>query len=152
MNDEENKVGRYYRLSKKTIGKIQDYSKEENMSNAAVIEYAVKQLFENRTEEHKVLIDSLDMLLEKKFDDKLAGVLEGLNRVRVASNVIDRNVQMGLEFWNHYFVVNNAKALGSTDKHKTVQVIEAEELIKKRIGHNRQKKIDWENKRMKSGE
>lgn len=144
------KIKKPYLLSTDTVEKIELLSKEKKLTYGGTIELIVDAYFESRTEKHKVLMESLDVLLEKKFDDKLAGVLEGLNRVRVASNVIDRNVQMELEFWNHYFVVNNAKALGSTEKHKTIQLSEAEELVKNRIRHNRQKKIDWENKRMKS--
>ncbi|UDK94873.1 hypothetical protein EYB33_00535 (plasmid) [Lysinibacillus sphaericus] len=34
---------------------------------------------------------------------------EDLKRVRVTGNVIDRNTQMLLEFWNHYFIMTDAK-------------------------------------------
>lgn len=142
------KIKKTFLLAPDTINKLEQLSNEFQLAFGATIDKVVALYFENRTEQHEVLVESIKGGMEQI----LRPMLEDLNRVRVTSNVIDRNTQMMIEFWNHYFVMSAHKTLGSTDKFKTVPVIEAEQLIKDRISHNRQKKLDWEAKRQKNNE
>lgn len=89
-------------------------------------------------------------MVERRLEEKLSPLKNDLNRIRIAANIIDKHVQMILEFWNHYFVIHEFKALGTTEKLKTNELREAEELIMKRIAHNRQRKLDSETKRKKA--
>lgn len=142
------KKGAFFNLSEKVIENIKKLASGKKMSQGELVEYLVERYFEERSEEHKLLKDTLASLLDEKMSD----VKEDLNRIRVTSNVIDRNIQMELEFWNHYFIVNDFHELGSTEKYKTPEMIEAEKVVKNRIAHLRQRKLDWEDKRNKHDE
>lgn len=138
MNEQKNnRKSKTFRFTDETIQKIEQVAKEKLCTQTAAIEQIIEYYFENRTKEYN---ETQSLLQELKED---------VNRVRVTSNVIDRNVRMELEFWNHYFIVNQFKGLGTTEKYKAEEVTEAEELVKKRIAHLRQKKLDWESKRKK---
>lgn len=139
------KIKKTYRLRKDIIQKIEQLAAEEKCSHGDAIELMVNQYFENKDKKHQALIEDMSNLL----DEKLNEMKEDLKRVRITSNVIDRDTKMMLEFWNHYFVVNNFKELGTTEKFKTEEFKEAEALIKKRIAHHHQKKLDREMKRKK---
>lgn len=148
MKVDDSKIGRYYRLSERTLeqlGELKKRSGENYKNNTAIIEYAIKQLYEKEHSQHELLITDIDELVDLKFKEQL---LPYLNRLVVIGNVLDRNIQMQMEFWNHYFIMTDAKQLGSTEKLKTKPFEEGEALIKERIGHNRQKKIDRDNKRI----
>ena len=138
MNEQKNnRKTKTFRFTDETIQKIEQVSKEKLCTQTAAIEQMIEYYFENRTKEYN---ETQSLLLELKED---------VRRVRAASNVIDRHTQMQIEFWNHYFIVNQFKGLGTTERYKAEEVTEAEELVKTRIAHLRQKKLDWEGKRKK---
>lgn len=139
------KIKKTYRLRKDIIQKIEQLAAEEKCSHGDAIELMVNKYFENKDKKHQALMEDMSNLL----DEKLNEMKEDLKRIRITSNVIDRDTKMMLEFWNHYFVVNDFKELGTTDKFKTEEFKEAEALIKKRIAHHHQKKLDREMKRKK---
>lgn len=141
------KLKKSYRLTSDTVQKIEQLSVEENTSQANAIEIMVKQFFENQEKERVALLEAIEKLVDQKLIENLSGMQEDLKRIKVTSNVIDRNVQMQLEFWNHYFIVNEFKELATTEKYKTEELTEAEAVVKNRIVHNRQRKLDWESKR-----
>ncbi|WP_144787812.1 hypothetical protein [Lysinibacillus fusiformis] len=135
-------------LTESTINKIEQIKTDKKLSShGAVVEYLVDSYFANESSQNQALLGEIDAIMYRHLQGILEPLTEDLKRVRVTGNVIDRNTQMMLEFWNHYFIMTDAKQLGSTDKYKTVPFEEAEELIKDRIAHNRQKKIDRETKR-----
>jgi len=129
-----------------TINKIKALSTDENKSESAMVDKAIERYFMGRDEEHNVLVETLS----KIFDEKLKILIEDLKRVKVTGNVIDRDTKMMMEFWNHYFVANEFNMFITTEQHKTKEFSEAESLIKKRISENRQRKLDWEEKRKKN--
>ena len=137
------KKGAYFNLNLEALKHLKVLASEMKMSQGEVIEYFIEKNIKGRSEEHKLLKDTISTL----FKEELSPVISDLNRIRVASNVIDRNVQMTMEFWNHYFLVNDFKALGTIEKIKTGLFREAEVHIQERIAHNRQRKLDWESKR-----
>lgn len=124
------KKGSYYRLSNDTKEKIKMLAQEKKMSHADAIEYMVESFFENRSEEHKALMQSIETLIED------------MERMRVIANVIDRNTQMMLEFWNHYFIANEFKMFATTDMYKAEELNIAEQIVKKRIAERRQLKYE----------
>lgn len=69
---------------------------------------------------------------------------EKVNRIQVASNVIDRDTKIILEFLNHYYLVNKFQNLITTEEFKTNGMEQAEQLIQKRIHKQRKKKLDYE--------
>ncbi|MEG0475980.1 MAG: hypothetical protein RR548_09810 [Carnobacterium sp.] len=148
-SEKQKKVKKTYLLPKDTVTKIEQFSAEKNLTYGGALSYFVDAYYENQSKENQMLLATIDTVLQKSMENMMQPMLEDLKRIRVTGNVVDRNTQMMLEFWNHYFVMSNAKALGSTEKYKTTPLIEAEVLIKQRISHNRQKKIDWEAKRKK---
>ena len=148
MSNENKKQQKNLFLTESTIKKIEQLKKDRKLSShGAVIEYLVDSYFANESSQNQKLLTEIDAIMLQHLQRLLEPLTEDFKRVRVTSNVIDRNTQMMLEFWNHYFIMTDAKKLGSTDKFKTVPFEEAEELIKGRIAHNRQKKIDRETKR-----
>lgn len=143
----ENKIKRTYRLAPDTIKKIDQLADEKNQSREGVIDYLVLQHFEHESAQNQAILTAIEDKLQQHLQLIFEPLIEDLNRVRVTSNVIDRNVQMLLEFWNHYFIMTEAKSLGSTKRYKTIPFEEAESLVKERVAHNRQKKLDREAKR-----
>lgn len=143
----ENKKPKYFRLSEGTLSKIKAVEVERNCNQTAALEHIVNQYYADRVEQHHMMMVLFDELLERKLNEKLEQIKEDTKRIRIAANVSDRNIQMMMEFWNHYFIVNDFKTLGTTDKIKTDELKEAETLISKRISESRQKKIDSQNKR-----
>lgn len=138
------KKGSYYRLSNDTREKIKMIAQEKKMSHAEVIEHMVDKYFENRSEEYKALMKSIEELLNKVLDEKLETLKQDVKQIRVIANVIDRNTQMMLEFWNHYFIANEFKMFATTETYRAEELNIAEQLVKKRIAHNRQRKLDRE--------
>lgn len=134
------KKGVYYRLNEKSIEKVKSLSKEKNITNTDALELMIGSYFADRTEEHHMLKEELDSLLKRELKELDAK----LERVRVSANLIDRHTQMQLEFWNHYFAANNFKHFGSTELHKMEELTEAEAIVRNRIAHNRQRKLDFE--------
>ncbi len=148
MSNENKKQQKNLFLTESTIKKIEQLKIDRKLSShGAVIEYLVDSYFATESSQNQALLTEIDAMMYQHLQRIFEPITEDLKRVRVTGNVIDRNTQMMLEFWNHYFIMTDAKQLGSTDKYKTVPFEEAEELIKDRIAHNRQKKIDRETKR-----
>src|SRR5690625_2076831 len=133
-------------LEADTIKKIKAMSTDKNKSESAIVDKAIELYFMDRDKEHNFLVETLSQI----FDEKLKILIEDLKRVKVTGNVIDRDTKMMMEFWNHYFVANEYNMFVTTDQHKTKELSEAESLIKKRISENRQRKLDWEEKRKKN--
>ncbi|MFI2128725.1 hypothetical protein ACH434_01590 [Lysinibacillus fusiformis] len=148
MSNQNKKQQKNLFLTESTIKKIEQLKIDRKLSShGAVIEYLVDSYFANESSQNQALLTEIDAIMFQHLQRVVEPLTEDLKRVRVTGNVIDRNTQMMLEFWNHYFIMTDAKQLGSTDKYKTVPFEEAEELIKDRIAHNRQKKIDRKTKR-----
>ncbi|KYG92001.1 hypothetical protein A0U40_03420 [[Bacillus] sp. KCTC 13219] len=144
--EEQKKKQKNLSLRADTIEKIALIVQERNLKyGAEAIEFLVDSYFENRSEERQSLLSDIDGLLQQRL---LEAVVEDLNRLRLIVNVIDRDNKMMMEFWNHYFIMSGAKSLGSTDKFISVPFQEAEQLVRERIAHNRQKKIDKESKKL----
>lgn len=139
------KVKKTYSLTLEAVDKIEQLAKEKNMSYTAALELMIDSYFVDRTEEFHILTESWDGLMSKKMSELDAK----LEKIRITSNVIDRHTQMSMEFWNHYFAANQFKQLGSTELYRTEELKEAEMIVRNRIAHNRQKKLDWEQAKQK---
>lgn len=140
---EEKKQGSYFLLSTETKEKIKVAANENHTSQANAIALMVDAYFESREEEYVLFKQTISDLL----DEKLSFVKEKMNRIQVASNVIDRDTKIILEFMNHYYLVNKFKNLITTEEFKTKGMEQAEELVQKRIHKQRQKKLDYERKK-----
>lgn len=134
------KQGTYFMLSPEIKEKIRVIAIENHLSQANAISLMVDAYFERREEEHALLKQTLSNLL----DEKLGFMKEKMNRIQVASNVIDRDTKIILEFLNHYYLVNKFQNLITTEEFKTNGMEQAEQLIKKRIHKQRKKKLDYE--------
>lgn len=139
------KLERKYHITQNQLDKIKELSSEKNISYSQVVGLAIDHLYKNKEQEYHLMKNMFSELI----DEKLSHLHEVLNKVWVTGNVIDKNTKMEQEFWNHYFLVEEPDVLGSTEKYKSEQLIEAEKLIKDRIAHNRQRKLEWEEKRKK---
>ena len=140
---EEKKQGSYFLLSTETKEKIKVTANENHTSQANAIALMVDAYFESREEEYFLFKQTISDLLDEKFDF----LKEKMNRIQVASNVIDRDTKIILEFMNHYYLVNKFKNLITTEEFKTKGMEQAEELVQKRIHKQRQKKLDYERKK-----
>src|SRR5699024_9811722 len=137
---ESKKKGAYFMLSPEIKEKIKVIANENHLSQANAISLMVDVYFESRKEEHTLLKQTLSSLL----DEKLSFMKEKMNRIQVASNVIDRDTKIILEFLNHYYLVNKFQNLITTEEYKTNGLEQAEQLIQKRIHKQRKKKLDYE--------
>ncbi|ASK61602.1 hypothetical protein CFK37_05185 [Virgibacillus phasianinus] len=137
---EEKKQGSYFLLSTETKEKIKVAANENHTSQANAIALMVDAYFESREEEYVLFKQTISDLLDEKLDF----IKEKMNRIQVASNVIDRDTKIILEFMNHYYLVNKFKNLITTEEFKTKGMEQAEELVQKRIHKQRQKKLDYE--------
>ncbi|WP_077706712.1 hypothetical protein [Virgibacillus dokdonensis] len=137
---EEKKQGSYFLLSPETKENIKVIANEKHTSQANAIALMVDAYFENREEEYVLFKQTISDLL----DEKLSFLKEKMNRIQVASNVIDRDTKIILEFMNHYYLVNKFKNLITTEEFKTKGMEQAEELVQKRIHKQRKKKLDYE--------
>src|SRR5699024_3065268 len=135
---ESKKQGTYFMLSPETKEKIKVIANENHLSQANAISLMVDAYFESREEEHALLKQTLSNLL----DEKLGFMKEKMNRIQVASNVIDRDTKIILEFLNHYYLVNKFQNLITTEEYKTNGMEQAEQLIQKRIHKQRKKKLE----------
>src|SRR5699024_2625711 len=130
---EEKKQGSYFLLSTETKEKIKVTANENHTSQANAIALMVDAYFESREEEYFLFKQTISDLLDEKFDF----LKEKMNRIQVASNVIDRDTKIILEFMNHYYLVNKFKNLITTEEFKTKRIEQVEELMQKRIHKQR---------------
>lgn len=137
-------IGKYFRFSEGTCNKLTQLARKKRVTQTELLESLIDDAVNQDEIQKNLIVVETERIVEQKIQEHILPIL---NRLVVIGNVVDRNGQMMLEFWNHYFVMSQAKTLGSTDKYKTVPFEEAEQLIKSRIAHNRQKKLDWEAKR-----
>lgn len=84
------RTGSYYRLSDDAQNIIQMIANERKISQARAIEWLTDEYIRSKAEKDS---ETIKLLLELKGD---------INRVRVTSNVIGCNVQMGLKLWKDY--------------------------------------------------
>src|SRR5699024_4423867 len=99
---ESKKQGTYFMLRPETKEKIKVIANENNHKQENENYMMVYAYFESMKEEYTLLKQTLSNLL----DEKLAFMKEKMNRIQVASNVIDRDTKIILEFLNHYYLVN----------------------------------------------
>src|SRR5690625_1232346 len=137
---EKKKQGSYFMLSPETKEKIKVAANEKHTSQANAIALIIDDYFESQEEEHVLLKQTMSDLL----DEKLVSMKDKMNRIQVASNVIDRDTKVILEFMNHYYLVNKFQNLITTEEYKTNGMEQAEQLIQKRIHKQRKKKLDYE--------
>ncbi|MDY0407198.1 hypothetical protein P5G51_019350 [Virgibacillus sp. 179-BFC.A HS] len=137
---DKKRQGAYFMLNPATKEKIKMIANENHMSQANAVALMVDAYFERREEEHVLLKHTISNLL----DEKLASMKDKMNRIQVASNVIDRDTKIILEFMNHYYLVNKFKNLITTEELKTKGMEQAEQLVQKRIHKQRKKKLDYE--------
>ena len=116
-----------FRLNEETKEKIKLIANHNNTSQGNAIELAINEYLKNKNVENKILKDSISVLL----DEKLIEIKDSVNK----------DTKMLIEFWNHYYFVNEYETFATTDLIKTNALTEAETVINKRIGKLRQKKI-----------
>lgn len=126
------KERKQFSLSEKTVTRIEMIANEKSESYSSVVEKAVEHYYKNMIEE------------ERELEIILKNILEELKILRVIGNIINKDTNIMLEFWNHFFVVNDFKQLITTEKYKTKELHEAEQLINDRIIKKRNKKLNRE--------
>src|SRR5699024_4635137 len=109
---ESKKQGAYFMLSPEIKEKIKVIANENHLSQANAISLMVDAYFESREEEHTLLKQTLSSLL----DEKLSFMKGKMNRIQIASNVIDRDTKIILELANHYYLVNKVQTLITTEE------------------------------------
>jgi hypothetical protein len=67
-----------------------------------------------------------------------------LTKIRLGANSADKNSQILIELMNGLFFNQGAKGLMTTSIQEMDSVRVAREEVEKRISHQRQKRIDWE--------
>lgn len=137
-----------FRIPEETFNTIKKEADDNGISQGEVIRLAVNNYVGMKSEEYSEMKTMMEEVLEIVLDNKLAKIKEDVNKIRIASNKIDNSTQLNTEFLNHWFTLHNdSDEVVHTGRYKTMEIKFLEQLIKDRISHNRQRKIDWENNR-----
>lgn len=98
--------------------------------------FSLEYITETVTEQ---VTKSVQIALQKSISKEI-------NRVRLASNNIDRNTQILIELVQGHMQMNNLKSIVTTDILKPDFLIEVEGLIQERITEQKQRKDNNQNK------
>jgi|SRR5699024_595779 len=130
------KVRKNILLSKETEQKLQSTTNEKGISQSEFVDNAINYYIKNDGVDLPNLVDAIDLVFKKHFEQ----FGSDLQRIRHATNSIDKESKMMIEFWNHYFYAEEYGELASTSfKHmKPIKV--AKMIVDKRIKKDQQKK------------
>lgn len=141
------KYKKTYRLTPLTVARIEQFAKEEEVTNTEALEIMIQDYFKNRTDDYY----KLEQFIETIMTRFLTTISSDIQHIRKSNTAIDSHTQMLLEFWNHYFLINDFNQLGSTEVMKAPELNVAEEVVRNRISHRLQRKITQEKKRKVPG-
>lgn len=134
------KTPKNFRLSENSIIQLNIIKKEKNFTyETDVIEWLIDNYFIDSKESIEYTVDKITNNIEEKLSEIERNYL---NPIRAASNIVDRNTNTILEFWNHTFAANPTKNFATTDKIVTPEFRTASNLSKQRISEARQKKLE----------
>lgn len=118
-----------YRLSSETAQYIKTFAEERKISQSKALEKIIEQ---NKKEKTNVINQIADAVI-KSFEEKYGNIL---TRIRLGTNVADRNSQILIEILNTLLLENSIDDYHSTDKIKSVVLSDAEQNVKDRIKAN----------------
>lgn len=130
------KVRKNILLSKETEQILQATTSEKGISQSEFVDNAINYYIKNDGVDLPNLVDAIDLVFKQYFDT----FSSDLKRIRHATNSIDKDSKMMIEFWNHYFYAEEYGELASTSfKHmKPIKV--AKMIVEKRIKKAQQNK------------
>src|SRR5699024_6449262 len=131
-----NKKRKNISLSKETEKKLKEFADKEGVSQSVFVDNAINYYIKNDGVDLPNLVDAIDLVFKKYFEQ----FDSDLKRIRHATNSIDKESKMMIEFWNHYFYAEEYGELASTSfKHmKPIKV--AKMIVEKRIKKAQQNK------------
>lgn len=131
-----NKKRKNISLSKETEKKLKEFADKEGVSQSVFVDNAINYYIKNDGVDLPNLVDAIDLVFKKYFEQ----FDSDLKRIRHATNSIDKESKMMIEFWNHYFYAEEYGELASTSfKHmKPIKV--AKMIVEKRVEKAQQKK------------
>lgn len=127
------KVRRHFSISTEVDEAIQELSEKNKVNRSFIVERAMRYYLENEGRQYMQLYDVLNNMIVPIHDE--------LRRLRFATNSIDKDAQVLLEFWNHYLAISNADEFISTERMIADELKEANEIVQKRIARRRQKRL-----------
>ncbi|MGW9103298.1 hypothetical protein ACWGPZ_26625 [Priestia megaterium] len=119
------------------ICKEHEIAKSNEWSLKYISEVVSNHLHTSLTEEFHTLREEINELKQE------------MKKVRLGTNAADKNTQILIEYMNGLFAFNGFKGLITTDMREMDSTRLAREAVEKRIAHQRQQRIDWEESRGK---
>lgn len=130
------KVRKNILLSRDTAQKLSDTAKGKGISQSEFVDNAINYYIKNDGVDLPSLVDAIELVFKKYFEQ----FGSDLKRIRHATNSIDKESKMMIEFWNHYFYAEEYGELATTKMFPTKPIKVAEKEVEKRIEKAQQKK------------
>lgn len=130
------KVRKNILLSRDTAQKLQGMAKEKGISQSEFVNNAINYYIKNDGVDLPSLVDAIDLVFKQHFDI----FKSELKRIRHATNSIDKESKMMIEFWNHYFYAEEYGELAITRIFPTKPIKVAREEVENRIKQAQQHK------------
>lgn len=145
MNKDKRKHYRF-RLTDESIDYIDDYAVLHNVpysSRTESLERIIKEHKKYSEEKFSLeyIVESVSKEVSKSVQIALQkSIVNEVNRVRLGTNNADRNTQIIIELLQGFMQNENIEHIITTDDNKPSFLNEVEELIKKRITKQKQRK------------
>lgn len=131
-----NKKRKNISLSKETEKKLKEFADKEGVSQSVFVDNAINYYIKNDGVDLPSLVDAIELVFKKYFEQ----FGSDLKRIRHATNNIDKESKMMIEFWNHYFYAEEYGELAITRIFPTKPIKVAREEVENRIKQAQQHK------------
>ena len=135
-------------LPKELADELVRYSEMNGVYQSQVVSFALNYLFEHEGRDYPRIEELIGNVIEEKFslivnslDDVKQANNKSLNDFKRAINSVGTDSKVLIEFLNSYSLDKPELKIHSSDLIKSPQLTTAEELVKKRIAKQRQKKL-----------
>lgn len=127
------KVRRHFSISLDVDESINELAEQNSVNKSFIVDRAIRYYIENEGRQYMHLYDVLDNMITP--------IHEELKRLRFATNSIDKDTKMLLEFWNHQLATSNVEEFISTERFVSEELEEVEKIVQKRVAEKRQKRL-----------
>lgn len=130
------KVRKEFMITKALEEKVIAYSKQSGLSQAEVINQALKYFFKHGGRDFPEFAKLFDTILKGNFKP----LIEEQKRTRLAVNQMAKESQMNIELWNNHYLKNGDGTAITTNVNKAFEVEQAEAKVQNEILRLQQKK------------
>lgn len=128
-----NKSAKTYRLSEASLTYLDTYAKENHLSNTAALERILCEHKEFCEEQGNQIAAQVVKLIDEKYSNMFT-------RVRLASTMADRNLEVVLEILNTFLITYKVDRAFTSEMAKSGVWEECDTTVKNRIAKYKQRK------------